>query len=84
MAEKGAWTAGEDRGHPVSVAGGESMADRVHASVDPMEVTRLHAPPDRLCSHAELQQLPSRDHPVLPSGELRNDPIRMRSGGCDD
>jgi hypothetical protein len=41
------------------------MADRVHAPMDEMKAAERQAPVDRAGAKAQLDQLPSRNRPVL-------------------
>lgn len=48
------------------------MGERIDASVKQVKTPLLQAMIDRPTANAELEQLRSRNHPVLALGELRN------------
>jgi hypothetical protein len=78
VTQPGARTARQHRGHPHAVARDPSPANRIHASVHDVKPLRLHPPIDRSGTEAELQQLPPRNHTVLPIGELSDRSLASR------
>jgi hypothetical protein len=69
MAEDGARSAGQDRGHPVTVLRQLPPTDRVHAAPDRMKASLRYPVIDGMPAEPELEQLLARHDAVLPRGE---------------
>jgi len=81
VAQHGAGSAGQYGGHPVAVPRERSMADGVHAAVDPVQPAPLHVTGDAVAAEAEVVELAARDDTVLARREGR--PSRSRDHASD-
>ena len=74
MAQNCARPACEHRCRPPPIARERRVPDGVDALVEPLQPTELRPAVDRGGAHVERPELPVRDDPVLPSGEV-GDPL---------
>jgi hypothetical protein len=65
MAQHSAWTAGEDRGHPVRSFINAEMADGIDALVEAVQSPTTHTLGDRRGRQPSREELLRRDDPVL-------------------
>lgn len=79
MAEGGVEAEGEERGHLIGVGRARYGANEVDAAVDLVEAVVVEAEVDLAGRDPRLEQLPPRDHPVLPGRQGREDAIREAS-----
>jgi hypothetical protein len=70
MTEDGLRTAGEDRCHPFPVSGQARSPDRKHSPANRVKATVANPVLDGFGMPAEVQELPSRNDPVLLRCEL--------------
>src|SRR3954452_9354109 len=72
MAEDGIVAAGENRSHPSSLATDGRATDRVHPVPDSVQPPDGNPMLDRIWRETQRQELPARDHPVLPADQAPN------------
>jgi hypothetical protein len=60
------WPHRQDPCRPYAVGSEDPMPDRVHAAVQDVQAPGAEPMPDRRAAPAGFDQLPSRNHPVLP------------------
>ncbi len=53
----------------------DGMADQIDAPVNLMETPVANAQGNLMTAYAGCDQLTTGDHPMLPRGELRDDPV---------
>ena len=70
MRERGPLAAGEHRGHEGRSRWRGDMPDGIDALMNSVEAAGEDPPVDLLARSAELDDLPVRDAPALPPGEL--------------
>jgi hypothetical protein len=72
VTQEGARPAREHGSHPDAVALDPAPPDRVHPAIDHVQPLRFKALSNRPAAKPQLQQLPPRNHAVLPIGEFRH------------
>src|SRR4051794_33910943 len=77
MAERGARTTGQHRGHPVALDGDPWVPDRINASMDAVEPAGLNPPGDTARRECGPEELLVRDDAVLPCGDPGDDLVRV-------
>src|SRR5215218_10075396 len=75
MTEHGHVTTGDDSSHPASVAADRGSPNRINPLMKPMQSPGGDSMIDRPFGEPKCQQLPARNHPMLPLHELPNRPI---------
>jgi hypothetical protein len=58
------------------------MPDRVHAGVEPVQISAGDPMPDRVLADPYREKLPSPDDPVLPSRDPGKPDLRVCAGKC--
>jgi hypothetical protein len=75
MTQRGAGARGQDRRAPPSMRCETSVADRVDAAVHRVQAAPSKPVADRAPPHSQVNQLPSRDHAMLPLSDARDHAI---------
>jgi len=73
MAEHGARATGKDGRQPVPSPLDHAVAHGVNTAMKEVKAPGREAPVDRPVTQAQREELPPRDHPVLPAGQLGHD-----------
>lgn len=79
MAQNCAVAGSEYSRHPLRLSRKEAMTYRIDATLHPMESANLQAMPNLPSLEAEVSELRSPNHPMLPLGERRDRLIHSRS-----
>jgi len=70
VAEEGAGSARQDGRHPAALSGQVTMADRVDAGMEGVQVTAGREITDQRRGEFESQELPASDDAMLSEGQL--------------
>jgi len=83
MAQHCAVAGSEYSRHPPRLSRKEAMTYRIDATLHPVESANLQAMPNLPSLEAEVSELRSPNHPMLPLGERRDRLIHSRSARFD-